>query len=132
MFDHGDDDFHVGVAAASHNPFLVAAVRDARRLQRQSSAIGMHGTVGGHAEEAVEEHAAIYQAIRTATPRPRRRRPPSTSTRRSRTTGARSSAACSADPRAGSASARRSDALANPPDGKRRTSSPRCPVSHTT
>ena len=64
LFDRGDDDFHLGIAAASHNPFLVAAVREARRLQRQSSTIGLHGTVGGHAEEAVGEHAAIYQAIR--------------------------------------------------------------------
>ncbi|GAB3970347.1 FCD domain-containing protein [Actinoallomurus acanthiterrae] len=68
LFDRGDDDFHLGIATASHNPFLVAAVREARRLQRQSSAIGLHGTVGGHAEEAVEEHAAIYQAIRGGDP----------------------------------------------------------------
>lgn len=64
LFDRGDDDFHLSVAAASHNPFLVASVREARRLQLQSSIIGMHGTVGGHADEAVTEHAAIYQAIR--------------------------------------------------------------------
>ncbi|WP_225850422.1 FadR/GntR family transcriptional regulator [Streptomyces sp. HPF1205] len=64
LFDRGDDDFHISVAAASHNPFLVDAVREARRLQRQSSTIGLHGTVGGHAEEAVAEHAAIYRAIR--------------------------------------------------------------------
>lgn len=68
LFDRGDDDFHLGIAAASHNPFLVAAVREARRLQRQSSTIGLHGTVGGHAEEAVEEHAAIYLAIRNGDP----------------------------------------------------------------
>jgi GntR family transcriptional repressor for pyruvate dehydrogenase complex len=64
LFDRGDDDFHLGIATASHNPFLVAAVREARRLQRQSSTIGLHGTVGGHAAEAIEEHTAIYQAIR--------------------------------------------------------------------
>jgi DNA-binding FadR family transcriptional regulator len=68
LFDRGDDDFHLGIATASHNPFLVAAVREARRLQRQSSTIGLHGTVGGHAEEAIEEHAAIYQAIRDGDP----------------------------------------------------------------
>jgi GntR family transcriptional regulator, transcriptional repressor for pyruvate dehydrogenase complex len=66
-FDIGDDDFHLGVAAASHNFFLVAAVREARRLQRQSSVIGIRG-VGGHAAEAVEEHEAIYRAIRTGKP----------------------------------------------------------------
>ena len=68
LFDRGDDDFHLGIAAASHNPLLVTAVREARRLQHQSSTIGLHGTVGGHAEGAVEEHAAIYQAIRDADP----------------------------------------------------------------
>lgn len=68
LFDRGDDEFHLGIATASHNPFLVTAVREARRLQHQSSTIGLHGTVGGHAEEAIEEHAAIYQAIRDADP----------------------------------------------------------------
>ena len=68
LFDRGDDDFHLGIAAASHNPFLVAAVREARRLQRQSSAIGLSGTVGGHAAGGVEEHAAIYHAIRDGDP----------------------------------------------------------------
>jgi DNA-binding FadR family transcriptional regulator len=68
LFDRGDDDFHTSVATASHNPFLVAAVREARRLQRQSSTIGLHGTVGGHAEEAVAEHEAIYRAIHDGDP----------------------------------------------------------------
>ncbi|WP_405592390.1 FadR/GntR family transcriptional regulator [Streptomyces sp. NBC_01190] len=64
LFDRGDDDFHLSIAAASHNPFLVASVREARRLQHQSSIIGLHGTVGGHADEAVAEHRAIFEAIR--------------------------------------------------------------------
>ena len=63
LFDRGDDDFHIGIVAASHNQFLVAAVREARRLQRQSNIIGMSGSTGGHAAAAIEEHAAIYQAI---------------------------------------------------------------------
>src|SRR5690242_11868059 len=33
VFNQADEDFHVAVAAASHNTFLVSAVRDARRLQ---------------------------------------------------------------------------------------------------
>jgi DNA-binding FadR family transcriptional regulator len=66
-FEQGDDDFHLGVAAASHNFFLVAAVREARRLQRQSSVIGIRG-IGGHAAEAVEEHDVIYCAIRDGKP----------------------------------------------------------------
>lgn len=68
LFNRGDDDFHLAVAVASHNQFLVASVREARRLQRQSSTIGLHGTVGGHAAEAVEEHAAIHRAIRDGKP----------------------------------------------------------------
>ncbi|MFD1051546.1 FadR/GntR family transcriptional regulator, partial [Kibdelosporangium lantanae] len=68
LFDQGDDDFHLGIAAASHNQFLVAAVREARLLQRQSNVIGMRGRVGGHAQEAIDEHAAIYQAIRAGDP----------------------------------------------------------------
>jgi len=68
LFSQGDDDFHHSIAAASHNPFLVAAVREARRLLMQSAVIGLRGTLGGHAAEAVEEHAAIYQAIRDGEP----------------------------------------------------------------
>jgi DNA-binding FadR family transcriptional regulator len=68
LFSRGDDDFHHSIAAASHNPFLVAAVREARRLLMQSATIGLHGTLGGHAAEAVEEHAAIYHAIRDGQP----------------------------------------------------------------
>jgi GntR family transcriptional regulator, transcriptional repressor for pyruvate dehydrogenase complex len=66
-FDQGDDAFHLGVATASHNFFLVSAVRGARMLQRQASVIGLHG-VGGHAGDAVDEHEAIYRAIRDGDP----------------------------------------------------------------
>ena len=68
LFDRGDDEFHLGIATASHNPFLLAAVREARRLQRQSSTIGLHGALGSHAAEAITEHAAIYEAIRRGDP----------------------------------------------------------------
>jgi len=66
-FDQGDDDFHLGVAAASHNFFLVSAVREARMLQRRASVIGLRG-LGGHADAAVGEHEAIYRAIRDGEP----------------------------------------------------------------
>ena len=66
-FQDGDDAFHLGVATASHNFFLVSAVREARMLQRQASVIGLNG-VGGHAAAAVEEHEAIYRAIRDGEP----------------------------------------------------------------
>jgi GntR family transcriptional regulator, transcriptional repressor for pyruvate dehydrogenase complex len=67
QFDQGDDAFHLGVAAASHNFFLVSAVREARMLQRQASVIGLRG-IGGRADAAVEEHDAIYRAIRDGEP----------------------------------------------------------------
>jgi GntR family transcriptional repressor for pyruvate dehydrogenase complex len=68
LFDQGDDDFHISVATASHNGFLVAAVREARRLQRQSSTIGLRGVIGDHAAGAITEHAAIFRAIRDGNP----------------------------------------------------------------
>jgi len=68
LFRSGDNEFHLNIAEASHNPFLVAAVREARRLLKQSATIGLRGTLGGHAAGAVEEHAAIYQAIQDGDP----------------------------------------------------------------
>ena len=67
QFETGDDDFHLGIATASRNFFLVAAVREARMLQRQVSLIGLRG-VGGHAGDAVDEHDAIFRAIRDGEP----------------------------------------------------------------
>ncbi|EDY56560.2 MULTISPECIES: FCD domain-containing protein [Streptomyces] len=67
VFAQGDDDFHAAVAAASHNTFLGSAVRDARRLQRQSSAI-VHDSFGEGTAAAVEEHETIYRAIRDGRP----------------------------------------------------------------
>ncbi|WP_406311233.1 FadR/GntR family transcriptional regulator [Streptomyces sp. NBC_00114] len=67
-FNQADEDFHMSVAAASHNTFLVSSVRDARRLQRQSSAIGIHDTLGEGTESAVVEHEVIYRAIRDGRP----------------------------------------------------------------
>ncbi|SNX66184.1 GntR family transcriptional regulator [Streptomyces sp. TLI_55] len=67
-FNEADEAFHGAVATASHNAFLVSAVRDARRLQRQSSAIGIHDTLGERTESAVVEHEVIYRAIRDGRP----------------------------------------------------------------
>lgn len=63
-----DEAFHLGVAAAAHNAFLAAAVKEARHLQSQSSVIGMQGSAGNHAAKAVDEHEAIYRAIREGRP----------------------------------------------------------------
>lgn len=43
-------------------------MRDARRLQRQSSAIGIHDTLGENTASAVQEHGTIYRAIRDGRP----------------------------------------------------------------
>ena len=67
QFDQGDNAFHLGVATASHNFFLLSAIREARMLQRQASVIGLRG-LGGHASAAVGEHEAIYHAIRDGDP----------------------------------------------------------------
>jgi GntR family transcriptional regulator, transcriptional repressor for pyruvate dehydrogenase complex len=67
QFEEGDNAFHLGVATASHNFFLLSAVREARMLQRQASVIGLRG-LGGHARAAVGEHEAIYRAIRDGDP----------------------------------------------------------------
>ena len=64
LFSEGDDAFHTSVATASHNMFLETVVREIRGLQAQSSLLGLRGSIGGHATEAVDEHDAIYQAIR--------------------------------------------------------------------
>ncbi|MER6415293.1 FadR/GntR family transcriptional regulator [Streptomyces humidus] len=68
VFNQADEDFHAAVSAASHNTFLVSAVRDARRLQRQCSAIGIHDRLGENTGAAVEEHEAIFRAIRDGRP----------------------------------------------------------------
>jgi GntR family transcriptional regulator, transcriptional repressor for pyruvate dehydrogenase complex len=67
-FHLGDGGFHLSVAAASHNPFLIAALETARRLQDQSSILGRSGTVNDRIHQAAAEHAAIYQAIRDGHP----------------------------------------------------------------
>jgi len=64
MFTAGDDAFHLAVAGAAHNPFLLQALQMARRLQRQSAIIGLRGQAGPRIAGAAEEHAAIYRAIR--------------------------------------------------------------------
>lgn len=68
VFNQADDDFHTAVATTAHNTFLLSAVRDARRLQRQSSAIGIHDVLSEGTKAAVEEHEAIYRAIRDGRP----------------------------------------------------------------
>lgn len=97
VFNQGDDDFHTAVAAASHNTLLGSAVRDARRLQRRSSAIGIHDSLGEgtapRSRNTRRSTAPFTTADPTRPPTPRRY----TSTGRWRTTDGRSNGACSDD-----------------------------------
>ncbi|WP_329466935.1 FadR/GntR family transcriptional regulator [Streptomyces sp. NBC_01431] len=68
LFEQGDDAFHTGIAAAAHNAFLSVAVQEARRLQSQSGVIALRGTLGGHGAAAIEEHDAIFHAIKDGRP----------------------------------------------------------------
>jgi DNA-binding FadR family transcriptional regulator len=68
LFEQGDDAFHSGIATAAHNIFLSVTVQEARRLQSQSGVIALRGTLGDHGAGAIEEHAAIYKAIREGRP----------------------------------------------------------------
>jgi GntR family transcriptional regulator, transcriptional repressor for pyruvate dehydrogenase complex len=68
MWADADTRFHVGLAAASGNAFLRAAVESARRLQEQVVVLGLHGGTGGSLDEAQVEHRAIYAAVLTGEP----------------------------------------------------------------
>ncbi|MFB6783746.1 FadR/GntR family transcriptional regulator [Streptomyces sp. NPDC056352] len=68
-----DAEFHAAVASASHNQFLIHSTGSSMKLQREvvaaaklqrtvSAAFG--GFSGGLAAKAVDEHRAIYEAIR--------------------------------------------------------------------
>ncbi|HVK22906.1 MAG TPA: FCD domain-containing protein [Actinokineospora sp.] len=56
--------FHSSVSRAAHNPFLAEAADSVMVLQREVVAIAFGGYSGGPVELALEEHAAIYAAIR--------------------------------------------------------------------
>ncbi|WP_245194807.1 FadR/GntR family transcriptional regulator [Kitasatospora phosalacinea] len=68
LFMRADDAFHLGIATAAHNAFLLTAVQEARRLQSQSGVMALRGTLGGHAAAAIEEHEAIHRAVRDGRP----------------------------------------------------------------
>ena len=106
LFRQGDDEFHLSIAAASHNPFLVAAVREARRLLMQSPRSGCTG------------HSAATRPKRSKSrrdlpgepdgePATRPMPPPCTWITRWRTTAGRSGAAYSAASRASGRTRRR-------------------------
>lgn len=67
-FSSADQDFHLAVAAAGHNPFLTEALKSARQLQHQSTIIGLQGQHADRLAAASAEHAAILEAIRSGLP----------------------------------------------------------------
>jgi GntR family transcriptional regulator, transcriptional repressor for pyruvate dehydrogenase complex len=62
-FLHSDDEFHHGIAVAAHNTFFVETVSSIMRLQRWAIRV-LTGGAPGSLQVSVEQHAAIYQAIR--------------------------------------------------------------------
>lgn len=59
-----DAHFHSSVSRASHNPFLLDAADAAMTLQREVVAVAFGGYSGGPVEQALEEHTAIFNAVR--------------------------------------------------------------------
>jgi DNA-binding FadR family transcriptional regulator len=66
-FLRSDDDFHHGIALAAHNVFFVETVDSVMRLQRWAIRI-LTGGAPGSLQTSVEQHSAIYHAIRDGNP----------------------------------------------------------------
>jgi DNA-binding FadR family transcriptional regulator len=66
-FLHSDDEFHRGIAVAAHNVFFVETVASILRLQRWAIKV-LTGGAPGSMQTSVEQHTAIYQAIRDESP----------------------------------------------------------------
>jgi DNA-binding FadR family transcriptional regulator len=67
IFLRSDDEFHHGIAVASHNVFLVETVDSIMRLQRWAIKI-LTGGAPGSLQASFEQHNAIFQAIRDGNP----------------------------------------------------------------
>ncbi len=66
-FLRSDDEFHRGIALAAHNAFFVETVASIMRLQRWAIKI-LTGGAPGSMQASVEQHTAIFQAIRDGHP----------------------------------------------------------------
>jgi GntR family transcriptional regulator, transcriptional repressor for pyruvate dehydrogenase complex len=66
-FLQSDDEFHHGIALAAHNIFLVEAVTSILRLQRWAIKV-LTGGAPGSMQVAVQQHSAIFEAIRDGSP----------------------------------------------------------------
>jgi GntR family transcriptional repressor for pyruvate dehydrogenase complex len=68
LWEEGDTRFHLGIAKASGNNFVRAALESVRQLQQQVVLLALHGGSGGSLEAAQNEHAEILSAIRGGRP----------------------------------------------------------------
>ena len=66
-FLSSDDAFHQSIAQASHNYFFVESVTSVLQLQRWAVQV-MTGGAPGSSVVAVEQHTALFEAIRTGDP----------------------------------------------------------------
>jgi len=68
LWEEADTRFHLGIAKASGNDFVRAALESVRQLQQQVVLLALHGGSGGSLEAAQHEHAEILGAIRGGRP----------------------------------------------------------------
>jgi GntR family transcriptional repressor for pyruvate dehydrogenase complex len=66
-FLRSDDEFHRGIAVAAHNVFFVETVASIMRLQRWAIKV-LTGGAPGSMQASVEQHSALYHAIRDGSP----------------------------------------------------------------
>lgn len=66
-FLESDDAFHLGIAEATHNPFLAETIATALRLQRQALKIATGGAPGSQVN-AAQQHQVIFEAIKEGNP----------------------------------------------------------------
>jgi GntR family transcriptional repressor for pyruvate dehydrogenase complex len=68
LWEEADTRFHLGIAKASGNNFIRAALESVRQLQQQVVLLALHGGSGGSLEAAQREHVEILDAIRGGKP----------------------------------------------------------------
>jgi len=68
LWAEADTRFHLEIARASGNDFIVSALESARQLQAQVVVLALHGGAGGSLRAAHAEHRAILDAIREGNP----------------------------------------------------------------
>jgi DNA-binding GntR family transcriptional regulator len=67
LFLESDDNFHLSIARATHNPFLVETIANILYLQRWAVRV-MTGGAPGSLLTSVKQHEAIFNAIKDGQP----------------------------------------------------------------